>query len=78
MEPTDEIAKLCAKARQFFNLPDYALNSVVVNYYWDGAHTHIPAHRDTTACLENNSKIHCLSLGATRDFILCENTDAGE
>ncbi len=34
MEPTDEIAKLCDKARKYFDLPDYALNSVVVNYYW--------------------------------------------
>lgn len=54
MEPTDEISKLCDTMRTYFHLPSYALNSVVVNYYWDGSSTHIPAHQDTVACLDDN------------------------
>ena len=77
-EPSDCMNKVAKKMRDYLGLPEYALNSMVVNYYWDGASTHIPAHRDTIACLEENSKIHCLSLGATREFILCDNKDAGK
>lgn len=53
-EPTEEISKLCDTVRAQFQLPPEALNSVVVNFYWDGASTYIPAHRDTVACLEEN------------------------
>jgi hypothetical protein len=54
LEPTDEISKLSEIVRAYFLLPSYALNSVVVNYYWDGSSTHIPAHQDTVACLDDN------------------------
>ena len=78
MEPTDVLQKYCKKLRKDFNLSDDSVNSIVVNYYYDGDSTYIPAHRDTTACLEENSQIHCLSLGATRDFVLCDNEDTGK
>jgi hypothetical protein len=52
-EPTDVILKLILKARNYFSLSEHALNSVVVNYYWDGETTYIPAHRDTVTCLED-------------------------
>ena len=53
-EPTEEILKLCDSVRTYFRLPSNALNSVVVNYYWDGSSTHIPAHQDTVVCLDEN------------------------
>lgn len=78
MEPTDILKKYSDKLRKDFNLPSNAVNSIVVNYYYDGDANYIPAHRDTTACLEEGSQIHCLSLGATRDFVLCDNGDTGQ
>lgn len=53
-EPTDLVVNLANKLRERFSLPEHALNSVVVNYYWDGTTTYIPAHMDTVACLEEN------------------------
>jgi len=78
LEPTDLIAKYCLRIRDDFKLPHYAVNSIVVNYYFDGDATFIPAHRDTTACLEEGSSIFCLSLGASRDFLLTSNDDSGK
>jgi hypothetical protein len=52
-EPTDVMNKLCSKLRERFNLPETSINSMVMNFYWDGASTYIPAHRDTTVCLED-------------------------
>ena len=78
MEPTDILAKYCAKLRRDFHLSDESVNSVVVNYYYDGDTTYIPAHRDTTACLEEGTHVHCLSLGAARDFLLTSNEDTGK
>jgi alkylated DNA repair dioxygenase AlkB len=79
-EPPAALAQCAERIRQHFNLPPEAkfVNSMVVNYYYDGQSTYIPAHRDTTACLQEDSTIFCLSLGATRDFILCGNSDAGK
>lgn len=80
-EPPAVLARCADRIRQTFNLPSNTsefVNSMVVNYYYDGQNTYIPAHRDTTACLKDNSNIFCLSLGATRDFILCDNSDAGK
>jgi alkylated DNA repair dioxygenase AlkB len=51
---------------------------MVVNYYFDGDTTYIPAHRDTVHCLEDNSYVFCLSLGAERSFILSSNDDIGK
>ena len=43
-----------------------------------GDTTYIPAHRDTVACLKEDSSIFCLSLGATRSFLLVDNDNSGE
>jgi len=51
---------------------------MVVNYYFDGDTTYIPAHRDTVHCLEDNSYVFCLSLGAERSFVLSSNDDIGK
>lgn len=80
-EPPELLAHCANRIRETFQLPgknSEFVNSMVVNYYYDGQNTYIPGHRDTTACLKNDSSIYCLSLGATRDFILCENGDAGK
>lgn len=77
-EPPDVISFVCRKLKRYFNLPEESLNSIVVNYYFDGASTYIPAHRDTTSSLQENSSIYCLSLGAVRDFVLCSTADAGK
>jgi len=78
LEPTDMIKKYCDKLRKDFNLSDDSVNSIVVNYYFDGDTTYIPAHCDTTACLEENSSVYCLSLGVERDFILSPVEDCGK
>lgn len=77
-EPPALLAEIAAKLRSHFHLQDEAVNSMVVNYYYDGDNTYIPAHRDTVACLEDDSHVICLSLGASRDFVLCANEDAGK
>ncbi|KAJ1409271.1 hypothetical protein B484DRAFT_403243 [Ochromonadaceae sp. CCMP2298] len=77
-EPPTELQEICGKLRRHFGLQAEAANSIVVNYYYDGDSTYIPAHRDTTACLQEESSIYCLSLGASRDFVLCANEDAGK
>lgn len=77
-EPPALLVDVAKKLRTHFHLPEDAVNSMVVNYYYDGDNTYIPAHRDTTACLEENSHVICLSLGASRDFVLCANEDAGK
>jgi len=76
-EPPDVLKKYASRLRKQFNLNDDCINSMVVNYYFDGENTYIPAHRDTTACLEDGSQVMCLSLGASRDFVLCSNDDLG-
>lgn len=53
------------------------INSMVVNFYFTRRDTYIPAHRDTTACLEGESEVLCLSLGAARDFALVPNAQCG-
>jgi len=78
LEPTPEIARICEKLRFAFKLSSHAVNSVVVNYYFDGDSSYIPAHRDTVACLQEGSSIFCLSLGATRSFLLTDNADVGK
>lgn len=77
-EPPEILAGVCKKLKKQFNLPAEALNSIVVNYYFDGTSTYIPAHRDTTTSLQDASAIYCLSLGVARDFVLCSPTDAGK
>jgi len=77
-DPPEILHQCCALLKKSFKLSDDAVNSMVVNYYYDGEHTYIPAHRDTVACLEDNSDIFCLSLGASREFVLCANEDAGK
>jgi len=77
-DPPEIMNQCCALLKKNFKLSHDAVNSMVVNYYYDGEHTYIPAHRDTVACLEDNSDIFCLSLGASREFILCANEDAGK
>jgi len=76
-EPPTALARVAERLRKTSSTQE-VINSMVVNYYYDGQNTYIPAHRDTTACLQDNSIIYCLSLGATRDFILCSNEDAGK
>ena len=53
-----------------------ALSSLAVNYY-EGGSTCIPAHQDTVTSLVERSKIYCLTLGASRDFVLCDAGSAG-
>lgn len=76
-EPSEQIAACCEKIRKFYNLPSSDINSIVVNYYFDGDTTYIPAHRDTVACLKEGSSIFCLSLGAARSFLLVDNDNSG-
>jgi hypothetical protein len=73
-----ELVKVAKDISLSMGLPADSLNSIVVNYYFDGASTYIPAHRDTVSCLEANSRVYCLSLGATRDFLLVNNSDRGK
>lgn len=77
-EPPPRLTECCNRLRQRFHLTSDDVNSMVANYYYDGDHTYISAHRDTTACLTDGSHVICLSLGASRDFILCDNSDAGK
>lgn len=77
-EPIDLLAKVCEKLRESFQLSNEEVNSIVVNYYYDGLSTYIPAHKDTTHCLVDNSSIYCLSLGHARDFVLCSLDDSGK
>lgn len=77
-EPPEILRKCCEKLRKDFNLSENGVNSILVNYYYDGENTYIPAHRDTTNSLEDGSQIFCLSLGCSRDFILCPNEDVGK
>ena len=49
-------------------------NSVAVNYYED-QRVPIAAHQDSIASLVEGSPIHCLTLGATREFVLCDLGD---
>ncbi len=76
-EPSEPVAAVCEKLRKFFKLPSSDVNSIVVNYYFDGDTTYIPAHRDTVACLKENSTVICLSLGAARSFLLVDNENSG-
>lgn len=78
LEPSDTLKKVADKIRAAFNLNPNSCNSMVVNYYFDGDTTYIPAHRDTVYCLEDNSSIFCLSLGAERSFVLSSNDDIGK
>ena len=48
-------------------LPDYKFNSVLVNYYEDG-NCFIPPHSDSEECIEEDSVIMTVSLGATRSI----------
>lgn len=77
-EPPTPLKRCAERLRKRFNLTNDDVNSMVVNYYYDGSNTYIPAHRDTTACLADGSQVICLSLGASRDFVLCANEDAGK
>lgn len=77
-EPSAEIIACCEKLKISFGLKSSSINSVVVNYYLDGDTNFIPGHRDSVACLEENSSIYCLSLGATRSFILADNAYCGQ
>eukprot|EP01035_Chromulina_nebulosa_P000632 gene632-883_t len=75
-EPCDRLKQVAEMIKKTFNLSN--VNSMVVNYYFDGDNTYIPAHRDTTACLEDGSSVYCLSLGSSRDFVVCDNNDIGK
>ena len=77
-EPPPRLAECCSRLRSRFRLSDNDVNSMLVNFYYNGDDTYIPAHRDTTACLADGSHIIALSLGAARDFLLCDNADAGK
>lgn len=52
-EPPECLNKLRDKVVRDFGLSPDGANSIVVNYYWNGSNTYIPAHRDTVACLED-------------------------
>jgi len=59
------LENICARIRSEFDMSDDCMNSILVNYYYDGESTWIPAHRDTTTCLKEGSSFFCLSLGET-------------
>ena len=48
-------------------LPDYQFNSVLVNFYENG-NCFIPPHSDSEECIEEDSVIVTVSLGATRSI----------
>eukprot|EP01036_Dinobryon_divergens_P038124 gene38124-49989_t len=77
-EPFPLMSQCADRIRKYFKLSKDAVNSVLVNFYLDGESMYIPAHRDTVACLEEGSAVICVSLGATRDFVLCDNDDSGK
>lgn len=80
MRVEEPCAALQTVARQLsvsMGLPPEHLNSIVVNYYFDGETTYIPAHKDTTSCMTSDSRVYCLSLGASREFLLVKKDDAG-
>eukprot|EP01039_Chlorochromonas_danica_P009007 gene9007-9941_t len=77
-EPPEILLATAAKLRATLGLSDGEINSFLVNFYFNGEDCYIPAHRDTTACLRDGSSVNCLSLGATRDFVLCANEDLGK
>jgi len=71
-EPSEAIQFLCDKIRIFFQLRNEQANSIVVNYYWNGEHTCIPAHKDTVACLEENRYVRICSFTYSRTYLfLC-------
>lgn len=72
-EPPLVLEKICEKLRKEFNMTDDCMNSMLVNYYYDGASTWIPAHRDTTACLKEGSDFICMSLGNILIIITISN-----
>ena len=51
--------------------PDYEYNSVLVNFYENGQ-DYIPLHSDTEDCIEDDSYIITISLGATRTLMFHE------
>ena len=57
-------------------LPDYEYNSVLISYYKDGT-KFIPAHSDCEECIEDESDILTVSLGATRTLKIT-NSMTGE
>ncbi len=77
-DPPAILTDVCDRLRKQFqpNQPE-SVNSMVVNYYYDGENTYIPAHRDTVACLQDNSEVICLSLGTSRDFVFVPNDQCG-
>lgn len=77
-EPPEILLATAAKLSTTFGLAEGEINSFLVNFYFNGEDCYIPAHRDTTACLRDGSCVNCLSLGATRDFVLCANEDLGK
>ena len=78
-EAPECLQAVAEKVRCRLGLPtNEIVNSMVVNYYFDGSSTYIPAHRDTVNCLQSGSRIYCLSLGESRDFLFVENDDCGK
>ena len=57
-------------------LPDYNYNSVLINYYENGD-CFIPSHADLEECIEDDSIILTISLGAVRTIKFC-NSISGE
>ena len=51
--------------------PDYEYNSVLINFYANGQ-DYIPLHSDTEDCIEDDSYIVTVSLGATRTLMFQE------
>ena len=68
-EPPEPLLEICEILKQQFNYSKDSVNSIVVNYYYDGDNTYIPAHRDSTTCLEEGSQVICLSLGIKQSNI---------
>lgn len=77
-EPTKQLKALRAKLIRHFNLSEQALNTMVVHYNNNGDTNFIPAHKDTTASLDENGAMFRIFLGGERKFTICSMDDVGK
>mmetsp|Transcript_38186 Transcript_38186/g.38872 ORF Transcript_38186/g.38872 Transcript_38186/m.38872 type:complete len:419 (+) Transcript_38186:157-1413(+) len=77
-EPTSKLALYAQRIRKRFNLDDNSLNSMIVNIFYSGESMCTPAHHMSVTSLQEDSSHIFLSLGSTRDLILCDNNDDGK
>ena len=71
LDPSSYLAKVCSYLD--IVLPEYKHNSVMINYYENGANF-IPQHSDSECSIEEFSDIITVSLGATRTLRISDAT----